>query len=342
MVIAHRGASGYRPEHTRAAYELALELGADAFEPDVVPTKDGVLVVRHENEISQTTDVAERREFRDRRTTKTVDGVELTGWFTEDFTWEELQTLRTVERLRGIRRGNRAYDGQFPILRLSEVLNILDEAEPKLARKLFAVIEIKHAIHFENLGFDVVGLLRRELEHAGWHDRKDRIIIECFELEILRKLRSAKLASKCVFLLEDRGAPADAGSGETPAKKFSWYLSRAGLRFLEGKVDGISIQKSVLLKPRCLLRAPGTSIVDRAAKRGLEVYVWTLRPENVFLERRHRLRGRLSGWGRWQDEFARVMTSGVAGVFADQPDLAVAVRTVSAGGILRRGDTRNR
>ena len=125
LVIGHRGAPGYRPEHSRSSYDLALEMGVDAVEPDIVVSKDGVLVVRHENEISATTDVADRPEFADRRTTKTVDGAAMTGWFTEDFTWDELATLRCRERLPKIRPASASFDDQQPVLRLTDVLDIV-------------------------------------------------------------------------------------------------------------------------------------------------------------------------------------------------------------------------
>ena len=150
LIIGHRGASGYRPEHTRAAYELAFRLGADAVEPDIVATRDGVLVLRHENEISGTTDVASRPEFADRRTTKLIDGARLTGWFTEDFTWAELSTLRAVERLPQVRQASATFDGLEPILRLSDLLGIIDDASGQ--RQRIMVAELKHATYFESIG----------------------------------------------------------------------------------------------------------------------------------------------------------------------------------------------
>ncbi|HXR44580.1 MAG TPA: glycerophosphodiester phosphodiesterase family protein, partial [Pseudolysinimonas sp.] len=144
QVIGHRGASGYRPEHSRSAYELAIALGADAVEPDIVATRDGELVLRHENDISGTTDVARHPEFAARRTTKTVDGASITGWFTEDFTWDELSTLRVVERLPALRPHSASFDGLQPMLRLRDLLTILDDA----TRAVDLVAEIKHPSYF--------------------------------------------------------------------------------------------------------------------------------------------------------------------------------------------------
>src|SRR3954452_14409248 len=157
MIIGHRGAPGYRPEHTRGSYELALQLGADALEPDIVATKDGVLVLRHENEISGTTDVADHPEFADRRTTKEVDGVAATGWFTEDFTWDELSTLRARERIPALRQASSTFDGHYPLLRLRDLLEVVERSggagRDRPARDGAGsgglVAELKHATYFE-------------------------------------------------------------------------------------------------------------------------------------------------------------------------------------------------
>ena len=166
LVIGHRGAPGYRPEHTRSSYELALALGVDAVEPDVVFTADGVAVVRHENEIGSTTDVADRPEFAARRTTKTIDGDELTGWFTEDFTWAELATLRCRERLPNLRPSSASFDGAQPPLRLVDVLDLVREASLDQGREIGVVLEIKHATYFTALGYDVAGLIAAALRAA--------------------------------------------------------------------------------------------------------------------------------------------------------------------------------
>ena len=164
LVIGHRGASGYRPEHTRSAYELAIALGADAVEPDLVASRDGVLVLRHENEISGTTDVADRPEFADRRTTKRIEGADVTGWFTEDLTWAELSTLTVRERLPELRPRSAEHDGTGGMLRLSDLLRFLDAAD----RPVGLVAEIKHAAYFESIGLPLDALVADELQAAGW------------------------------------------------------------------------------------------------------------------------------------------------------------------------------
>jgi len=327
LVIGHRGAPGYRPEHSASSYRLACELGADAVEPDIVVTSDGVLVVRHENEISGTTDVARRPEFSDRRTTKTVDGKRHTGWFTEDFTWAELSTLRCRERLGRVRPDNREYDGREPILRLRDVLAIVDEQSARLGRDLQSVIEVKHAAYYAGLGYDIGELLLEELAATGWDARPGRLVIECFELGVLDRLREAGAQAAIVFLAERFGSPADEPVGGAPSRSYAWYRSDAGLDLLAARVDGISVAKGNLLRVNALGRATGpTTLVRRAHERGLLVFTWTLRPENRYLNIRFQTSLRGAEWGDWQSEFGMVLDSGVDGIFVDHPDLGVAIR----------------
>ncbi len=324
LIIGHRGASGYRPEHTASAYRLAFALGVDAVEPDIVATRDGVLVVRHENEISSTTDIAEHPEFSARRTTKTIDGQRLTGWFTEDFTWAELQTLRSRERVPRLRPENTHHDGTEPMLRLLDVLSLIDEAERAGGGRVDAVIEVKHAQYFLDAGFDLGALLLTALAEAGWADRGERIVIESFELGVLDRLREAGAPGRLVFLTETAGAPADDvarfGGDATP---WSWYRTDAGLDSLVGRVHGVSVAKADLLEIDSRGRALGPNdLVQRAHARGLEVFTWTLRPENFYLNPAHQLRGGKPVHGDWRAEWRMIASSGVDGVFVDHPDLA--------------------
>ncbi|MDI2098637.1 glycerophosphodiester phosphodiesterase family protein [Ruicaihuangia caeni] len=344
LVIGHRGASGYRPEHTRTAYRLAFALGADAVEPDIVATRDGVLVLRHENEISQTTDVATRREFADRRTTKSIDGESVTGWFTEDFTWPELATLRAVERLPGIRSSNATFDGLDPIMRLSDLLPLIDEASDAAGRPLRLVAELKHATYFESIGLPLDELFATEV--AGWV-RDETLITESFEQSVLDKLIIRGVPGKKIYLHEATGAAADlvARDGRS-ARTYEQQRSEADLAELaRNGIHGISVDKAVLLEdaasrqPRGrgsgepassirlggLTREPltGRALVERAHAHGLEVYSWTLRPENRFLLKRHRGKGSAADWGDWRAEFEAVLSTGVDGVFADHPDLVL-------------------
>ncbi|MEF2976197.1 glycerophosphodiester phosphodiesterase family protein [Subtercola sp. YIM 133946] len=327
VIIGHRGASGYRPEHSRAAYELAFELGADDVEPDVVVTRDGVLVLRHENEISGTTDVAGHPQFASRRTSKTIDGVELTGWFTEDFTWAELQTLRCVERLPGLRPESATFDGLFGILRLADLFALVDEAQDALQRRLGIVAELKHAAYFARLGLPLAELFAAEVRAAGWNTGDGRLMVESFEPTVLRRVREAGVRAATVLLVEAEGAPADlvAALGDG-APSYSSYLDERGLAGLAAEaIDGISVPKQLLLAPR------HPSVVEAARASGLRVFTWTLRPENAFLDGAYRAAGSPGEWGDWEAEFAAILASGVDGVFADHPDLAVAARAASVG-----------
>ena len=321
LVIAHRGASGYRPEHTTAAYELAIAQGADAVEPDLVPTKDGVLVVRHENDISETTDVASHREFASRRTTKTVDGISHTGWFTEDFTWDELSTLRCRERLVKTRPANTKYDGQQPILRLVDLVDILST----VGRPIVMVAELKHATYFDQLGLPLEETFARDI--ARWAN-PGNLIVESFEQTALGKVQALDVPGRVTFLAERDGAPADqiAAHGDD-AKPFAEYLTGAGLAKLAVEVDGVSVDKSLVFERDDKGNVTGTNdLIREAHDTGLETYIWTLRCENRFLEPNFRrgLRGRETG--DWRREYDLIMRTGVDGVFADQPDLAMKAR----------------
>jgi glycerophosphoryl diester phosphodiesterase len=328
MIIGHRGASGYRPEHTRSAYELAFALGADAVEPDIVATSDGELVLRHENEISGTTDVASHAEFAGRRTTKSIDDISVTGWFTEDFTWAELSTLGARERLPGLRPASATFDGRFPLLRLRDLFAIIDNASEAAGRPFGMVAEIKHATYFESIGLPLDELFAAQVNEAGWNEQDGRLTIESFEQTVLDQVYARGVYGNRVYLLEARGKPFDqvARLGST-AGRYAESLTESGLFGLAGRIDGVSVPKSLILRTDAAGNVAGASdLVDEAHAAGLEIFCWTLRAENAFLApslRRGRLR---SQWGDWQSEFATIMATGIDGVFTDQPDLALAVR----------------
>jgi glycerophosphoryl diester phosphodiesterase len=317
LVIGHRGASGYRPEHTRSAYELAFRLGADAVEPDIVATRDGVLVLRHENEISGTTDVASRPEFADRRTSKLIDGARLTGWFTEDFTWAELSTLRAVERLPQVRQASASFDGLEPMLRLSDLLGIIDDASGE--RQRIMVAELKHATYFESIGLPLGELFASEV--SGWAT-DENLIVECFEQTVLGKVRERGVPGRVVFLAEASGSPADlVAQFGSKALPYSAHLTNAGLARLSSAVDGVSVDKHLLLSTDAAGTTTTTDFVERAHAAGLEVYTWTLRAENKFLSKGMRRGSSARDYGDWLDEFRLILGTGLDGVFADQPDL---------------------
>jgi glycerophosphoryl diester phosphodiesterase len=329
LVIGHRGASGYRPEHTRDAYELAVALGVDAIEPDIVATRDGVLVLRHENEISGTTDVARHPEFAGRRTTKRIDGATVTGWFTEDFTWAELTTLRAVERLPQVRQSSATFDGRSGILRLRDLLDLLDAAADR-GRPVGVVAEIKHATYFASIGLPLDELVADELRR--W-DGGERIVVESFEQAVLGQVRARGVGGRYVYLLEARGSAADlvAHFGRK-APTYASQLTAAGLARLAREVDGVSVEKSLVIRLGAEGRVVSTDLVARAHAAGLDVFTWTLRPENRFLAPAHRRGSSPRDWGDWRTEFELILGSGVDGVFVDHPDLGVAARDDLASG----------
>jgi glycerophosphoryl diester phosphodiesterase len=287
-----------------------------------------VLVVRHENEISGTTDVAQHPEFTDRRTTKVIDGASLTGWFTEDFTWKELATLRAVERLPKIRPHNTTFDGLQPLLRLHDLLAIVDEASEGLRRSLRMVAEIKHATYFASIGLPLDELVADQLKPWG---SRDRLTVECFEQTVLAQVAKRGVDADYVYLVESTGAAADLVANDgSAATTYAEQLTDAGLARLARAVDGISVDKSLLLTAGAAGSVGTTDLVARAHEHGLSVFTWTLRPENRFLASGHRV-GPATGsgaaaWGDWRREYEVLLSTGVDGVFADHPDLAVAAR----------------
>ncbi|UOE42557.1 glycerophosphodiester phosphodiesterase family protein [Agromyces larvae] len=336
LVIGHRGAPGYRPEHTRSSYELAFALGADAVEPDLVATRDGVIVLRHENEISGTTDVATRAEFQSRRTTRVIDGVEVTGWFTEDFTWAELATLRARERLGPLRQASASFDGRYPLMRLRDLFEVIERASEEQGRMLRMVAEFKHVTYFDGLGLPLDELFAAELDAVGWGRGDERLIMEAFEPTVLDRLRDLGIRGQRVFLLEGAGAPADlvaaADTGGAPATPYDAFATEAGLLGLAGRFDGVSVGKARLVGPAPRRRPAaegvltGADLVDAAHGAGLAVFTWTLRPENRFLAPANRRGSTRTVWGDWAAEFADVIETGVDGVFFDHPDLGVIAR----------------
>lgn len=300
-------------------------MGVDAVEPDVVVSRDGVLVVRHENEISGTTDVAERPEFADRRTTKTIDGAELTGWFTEDFTWDELSTLRCRERLPKLRASSASFDDEQPVLRLRDVLDAVRNVSLDQGREIGVVLEIKHVTYFASIGWDVAALVDAELREARWAGGELPLTIEAFESTVLYALRERGIRAAYIYLLEAAGRPFDLATAQGKAAlTYRQTAHPAGLDALVGRVDGISVDKRMILAPDKLGRLTGPSpIVADAHARGLRVFTWTCRPENNFLIGQFRGRGGAAAFGDWEAEWAVIRDAGVDGVFVDHPDLGV-------------------
>jgi glycerophosphoryl diester phosphodiesterase len=313
LIIAHRGASGHRPEHTRAAYELAIAQGADYIEPDLVPTKDGVLVVRHENDLSDTTDVATR--FPERRTQKTIDGESRLGFFSEDFTLAELRTLRAKERLPS---RSHAFDGQLPILTLTEVLDLVASKERELGRRIGIYPELKHPAYFSALGFHVEEALLQALTAAGYTHRGDPVFIQSFEPLCLQRLR-ARTALRLIQLIDeaDKHPPDLLATGDR--RSYGDLLQPAGLHYIKSYADGIGVHKALILPPpKTGEPASPSALIRDAHAHGLLVHVYTLRAEPVFVLPAFRANAAA--------EVLAFLDLGVDGLFCDSPDLCLQVR----------------
>lgn len=309
IVIAHRGASGERPEHTLAAYELAIEQGADFIEPDLVVTKDGVLVARHENEISGTTNVADRREFAGRKTTKTIDDQQITGWFAEDFTLAELRTLRAKERLPQIRPANTRFDGQFAVPTLADVIALVRAKEAETGRRIGLYPELKHPSFLAEQGHDVVTLLVDQLHEAGYRSAGEPVFIQCFEVASLVRL-AALTELRTIQLVAAQGGPAD-----RPELTYAAMLEPARLSGIAAYTGGIGADIGLILNPD----GTPTGLVAAAHAAGLEVHAWTLRKENAFLPPALRRGEDPAASGDYAALWRLLAEAGVDGVFTDNP-----------------------
>jgi glycerophosphoryl diester phosphodiesterase len=326
IVIGHRGAPAYRPEHTVASYTLAIEMGADYIEPDLVSTKDHRLVARHENDIGGTTDVAAHPEFADRRTTKTIDGVEHADtWFTEDFTLSELRTLRAVERLADVRPQNTPLNGLFPIPTFQEVIDV--------ARRHGVGIypETKHPTYFDSIGLSLEEPLLDALRRNRLNRRGAKVFIQSFEVGNLQEL-SRRTRVPLIQLIDATGAPADFVARGDP-RTYDDMVTPQGLRDIAGYADGIGPDKSRILPGNTAGGQLGepTSLIRDAHRAGLLVHPWTFRPENEFLAARFRVGDPSNEQyrrtpGEEPAELALYYRLGVDGLFADNADTAVAVR----------------
>jgi glycerophosphoryl diester phosphodiesterase len=316
LVIGHRGASGYRPEHTLAAYRLAAEQGADFIEPDLVSTKDGVLVARHENEIGGTTDVAEHPEFAARRTTKVIDGASLTGWFTEDFTLAELKTLRAKERIPDLRPANTAYDGRFEIPTLQEVLDLRKRLSKELGRSLGVYPETKHPTYFREIGLPLEEPLVKLLTRNGLNRKNAPVFVQSFETGNLRALDRALKVPLVQLLAAKTARPV--GDPRTYAE----LATPAGLADIATYADGVGPSKDYIV-PREADGSSGTptSFVDDAHDAGLLVHPYTFRRENTFLPLELRSSSDPAGIGDLAAEIRQFLDLGIDGFFTDNPDV---------------------
>ncbi len=320
IVIAHRGASGERPEETRLAYELAITEGADLIEPDLVATSDGILVARHENEIGATTDVASRPEFAARKTTKTIDAQQVTGWFTEDFTLAELKTLTCRERLPDLRPASAKFDGQAPILTFQEVIDIARAGSVKTGRVIGVYPEMKHPTYFASIGLPLEERLAQSIRTNGYDSPAAAIFVQCFETGALKTFGRFSRARR-VMLLDKEGGPAD-----QPTLRYADMVTPDGLKSIRSFADAIGPNQGLVLDLDAEPFPADTGLVKAAHDAGLLVHSWTARRENAFLPKR------LQRGDPKRADFARspgdihgllmaLYMTGIDGVFSDFPAL---------------------
>ena len=307
-VVAHRGASGHRPEHTLDAYRTAIRMGVDDIELDLVATRDGVLVARHDLELSATTDVADRPGLAHLCRTRVVDGLEQHGWFVQDLTLPELKTLAARERMPGTRPGNTAYDGAEGVPTLTEVLAMVGAESVRRGRPVGVALELKHAAHHDAVGLPLDVPLLRELTRQGLDHPWARVALMSFEAPVLQRL--AERTRLPVVQLLDRG------HAVTPDE-----LDR-----IDEYADGLGAHRSLVL-PRDRDGAIGapSSLVRDAHRRGLTVHAWTVRAENRFLPTNLRRGSAPDAPGDMAGEVRALLAAGVDGVITDHPEEALSV-----------------
>ncbi len=325
IVIGHRGAPGYRPEHTEGSYRLASELGADFVECDIVSTKDHQLVCRHENEIGGTTNVADHPEFADRKTTKVIDGKSITGWFTEDFTLAELKTLRAKERLPQVRPANTAYDGVYEVPTFDEYLDLVLAESKELGRPIGVYPETKHPTYFDSIGLSLEEPMLASLKRHGLAKANSRVFLQSFETGNLKELNQ-KTDLPLIQLLDASGAPYDLVKAGDP-RTYRDLASKAGLKAISRYADGVGPNKDLVI-PRDsngYLTQP-TDLVRNAHRDKLLVHIFTMRNENQFLPADYRIGTDPNAHGDAIAEDKRFLDAGVDGFFTDFADTGVAAR----------------
>lgn len=321
LLIAHRGASGYLPEHTLPAYALAILQGADYIEPDLVPTRDGVLIARHENEIGGTTDVASHPDFAARRRVQSIDGVDVAGWFTEDFTLEEIRTLRARERIPQLRPGNALHDGRLQVPTFDEILAYLAEVNVIRQQGGLAPIgvcpETKHPTHFASIGLPLEPALLASLD-KGLGSAPS--FIQSFEVGNLQRLRQ-QCGYPLMQLMSLEGGPWDRRAHGQP-DEYSLMSSPEGLHRIAGYASAIGVEKGMAMKEEEGGELAATSLIGDAHAAGLAVHAWTIRAENHFLPKALRRGGDPASHGDMPGEIALLAAAGVDGLFCDHPGLA--------------------
>jgi glycerophosphoryl diester phosphodiesterase len=326
LVIAHRGASALRPEHTLAAYAKAIADGADFIEPDLVATKDGVLVARHENAITDTTDVAAHAEFAGRRIAKTIDGQPMTGWFTEDFTLAELKRLRARERLGALRPESQRYDGAFQVLTFDEIVDFTAASAATIGRDIGLIPELKHSSYFAGIGLALEPRLIAAFT-ASRYLRRAPIVIQSFEVGNLKALRPQLTGFANIQLMQLIDAPESAPFDSVIAgrrRSYADMLTPAGLTEIATYADWVSPNARLLIPLGADGRlAASTGLAAAARRAGLRVGTWTFRPENRFLAGDFRDEAGESARNPAGSiaEIRRYIKEGLDGFFTDDPGL---------------------
>ncbi|MGW7515492.1 glycerophosphodiester phosphodiesterase [Streptomyces sp. NPDC054796] len=323
LVVAHRGTSGYRPEHTLGSYQLALDMGADVIEQDLVPTKDGHLVCRHENDITATTDVADHAEFAGRKTTKTVDGVELTGWFTEDFTLAELRTLRAKERIPKQRQHNTLYDGRWQVPSFEDVLKWAEREGRRRGRPVWLHIETKHPTYFRKLGLGLEKPLARLLRQYGRHKAHSPNFVQSFEPSSIEKLGELVDCPGVVLLSTAGSRPWDFVEAGDP-RTVKDLITPEGLKWISRFAAGIGPTLDLVIPRKAdgSLGEPSTLVRDAHAA-GLVLHPYTMRNENSFLPANFRRGTDPNAYGDAFGAFRAYLETGIDGIFSDNPDTAL-------------------
>jgi glycerophosphoryl diester phosphodiesterase len=341
IVIGHRGAPGYVPEHTLAGYALAVFQGADFIEPDLVSTRDGHLIARHENILDETTNVADHPEFANRRTEKVLDGFRVTAWWSEDFTLAEIKTLRAKERIPNQRPANTRLDGQLEVPTLQEVIDLAKALEKVTGRKIGIYPETKHPTYFDRLGLSLEKPLVKILHKNGYEGKRDRVFIQSFEISNLKKLRHMTNIPLVQLFGGPTGRPfdvADAGGTLTYAQ----MATAEGLAEIATYADGVGPEKSYVI-PRVLGildPANATDFVGNAHAVGLEVHPYTFRVENAFLPINLRIGTDPNARGNLEAEIRAYLDAGIDGFFTDNSDVGVKARDafVAGGGLGQEED----
>ncbi|MFF8023578.1 glycerophosphodiester phosphodiesterase [Streptomyces sp. NPDC007896] len=326
-VIGHRGASGYRPEHTFGSYQLALDMGADVVEAgDLVPTKDGHLVCRHEPEIGGTTDVSAHPEFADRKTTKTLDGIPVTGWFTEDFTLAELKTLRAVERIPANRPHNTLYNGRWEIPTFEEVLHWQDEQTRKRGKQVWIYPETKHPTYFRALGLGLEERLAKVLRKHGKDKKNSPVIIQSFEPTGIQRLDKLVDNPLVVLLSAANTRPWDFVTTGDP-RTVADLVKPEGLKWIASYAQGIGPTLDLVIPKDAngALTTPTTLVAD-AHRAGLILHPYTMRNENTFLPANFRQGTDPNAYGDAFGAFKTYFATGIDGVFSDNADTALLAR----------------